>query len=95
MRPPLLTDEEVAARLVDFPDWFLERGQLTRMLQAKDFTTVMQWVDDIAAAADAMDHHPDIDIRWTKLRVSVMTHDKGGLTSLDFELAEKVDAICQ
>jgi len=94
MRPPLLSDEEVALRLVDFPLWFLERGQLTRTAEAKDFASVMQWVDAIAEAAEAMDHHPDIDVRWTKLRVSVMTHDKGGLTTLDFELAARVDAIC-
>ena len=55
---------------------------------------VMQWVDAIAEVAESMDHHPDIDVRWVKLRVSVMTHDKGGLTALDFELADRVDAIC-
>lgn len=94
MRPPLLSDEEVALRLVDFPLWFLERGQLTRTAEAKDFASVMKWVDAIAEAAEDMDHHPDIDVHWTKLRVSVMTHDKGGLTNLDFELATRVDAIC-
>ena len=56
--------------------------------------SVMQWVDAIAEVAESMDHHPDIDVRWVKLRVSVMTHDKGGLTALDFELADRVDAIC-
>ncbi len=94
MRPPLLTEAEVAVKLESFPEWFLEQGQLTRTAEAKDFSTVMQWVDAIAEVAEAMDHHPDIDVRWTKLRVSVMTHDKGGLTTLDFELAERVDAIC-
>ncbi len=95
MRPPLLSDEEVAARLTTRPAWFIENGQLTRTAQAKDFPTVMQWVDAIAEVAEAMDHHPDIDVRWTKLRASVKTHDKDGLTTLDFDLAERVDEICQ
>ena len=94
MRPSLLTDEEVAMLLAARPLWFLENGQLTRTAEAKDFPTVMQWVDAIAEVAESMDHHPDIDVRWVKLRVSVMTHDKGGLTALDFELADSVDAIC-
>ena len=95
MRPPRLTDEEVAVGLATRPLWFLENGQLTRTAEAKDFHTVMEWVDAIAEAAEAMDHHPDIDVRWVKLRVSVMTHDKGGLTTLDFELADRVDEICK
>jgi len=95
MRPPLLSDDEVDLRLADLPAWFLEQGQLTCNFQAPDFPTVMRWVDAIAEAADKMDHHPDIDIRWTKLRVSMMTHDRGGLTRLDFELAAKIDQICQ
>ncbi|MDO8733148.1 MAG: 4a-hydroxytetrahydrobiopterin dehydratase [Actinomycetota bacterium] len=94
MRPTLLSDEEIAVMLTSFPLWFLEQGQLTRTAVAKDFHTAMQWVDAIAEVAEAMDHHPDIDIRWTKLRVSVMTHDKEGLTTLDFELAARVDRIC-
>ncbi|MDO9485575.1 MAG: 4a-hydroxytetrahydrobiopterin dehydratase [Actinomycetota bacterium] len=95
MRPPLLSDEEIASRLSTRPQWFLERGQLTRTAEAKDFPTVMQWVDAIAEVAEEMDHHPDIDVRWTKLRVSVKTHDKDGLTILDFALADRVDQICQ
>ncbi len=94
MRPPLLSDEEITSRLGARPLWFLENGQLTRTAEAKDFPTVILWVDAIAEVAEAMGHHPDIDVRWTKLRVSVMTHDKGGLTTLDFELAERVDEIC-
>lgn len=94
MRPTLLSDEDVAVMLVSFPLWYLEQGHLTRTAVAKDFHTVIEWVDAIAEVAAALDHHPDIDIRWTKLRVSVMTHDKGGLTTLDFDLAARVDAIC-
>ena len=95
MRPVVLSDEEIATRLSTRPLWFLENGQLTRSAEAPDFPTVMRWVDAIAEVAEAMDHHPDIDVRWTKLRVSVKTHDKDGLTILDFELADRVDAICQ
>ncbi len=95
MRPPLLSDEEIASRLSTRPQWFLENGQLTRTADAKDFPTVIQWVDAIAEVAEEMAHHPDIDVRWTKLRVSVKTHDKDGLTILDFALADRVDQICQ
>lgn len=95
MRPPLLSDEEIAQRLVSHPQWFLENGQLTRTADAPDFPSVIAWIDRIAEVAEEMDHHPDIDVRWTKLRVSVMTHDRNGLTTLDFELADRVDQICR
>jgi 4a-hydroxytetrahydrobiopterin dehydratase len=49
-------------------------------------------VDRIAVAADAMDHHPDIDIRYTKVTISLSTHDAGGVTQADLVLAEKIEA---
>jgi 4a-hydroxytetrahydrobiopterin dehydratase len=49
----------------------------------------------IASAAETIDHHPDIDIRWTTLLISVTTHDRGGLTQLDIDLASTIDDICR
>lgn len=94
MRPPLMSDDEITTALAAAPAWQRDGEQITRTVTAPDFRTVIAWVVGIADAAELLDHHPDLDIRWTALRIAITTHDRGGLTVLDFRLAEQVDAIC-
>ena len=75
------------------PTWQVTEGQLVREIQAPTFAIAIKWVVAIAQAAEEMDHHPDIDIRWRTLRISLITHSTGCLTALDVDLAHRIDAI--
>ena len=89
----LLTDEEIDRQLRDLPDWRrdpADRAAITASFTAPDFPTGIRLVDEVADVAQQMDHHPDIDIRWTTVRLAVSTHSGGGLTQLDVELAHRV-----
>jgi len=76
------------------PLWETDGKSISKTFTATTFPEVIAWVVAIAAAAETIDHHPDIDIRWTTLRISVTTHDRGGLTQLDINLAATIDHIC-
>ena len=89
----LLTDEEVATRLVDLPDWNRAEGDepdITATYQLGDFAGALAFVNKVGAAAEEMDHHPDIDIRWDTVTLVLSTHSEGGLTSADFDLAGRI-----
>jgi 4a-hydroxytetrahydrobiopterin dehydratase len=95
MRPPLLHADEITAALRAVPLWQVSGEAITRTCTGDSFRTVIDWVDAIADAAERLDHHPDLDIRWTSLHVTLSTHDRGGLTALDFALAAQIDEICR
>jgi 4a-hydroxytetrahydrobiopterin dehydratase len=82
-----LSQAEIGTRLNATPGWKVESGELTRTFQFKDFRAAMAFVDKLADAAEAAGHHPDIDIRYNKVRVALVTHDAGGITAKDFDLA--------
>lgn len=93
-RPTLCTATEIAQHVLDVPMWRQEGATLVRELPVSDFAAAIGVVNAIALIAEKMDHHPDILIYgWNKVRVTVTTHDKGGLTILDFQLAKKVDSL--
>jgi 4a-hydroxytetrahydrobiopterin dehydratase len=92
----LLTDTEVTARLLDLPDWGRAEGEepaITATYQLEDFADALAFVNAVGAEAEAMDHHPDIDIRWNTVTLVLSTHSAGGLTAKDFELASKISRI--
>lgn len=92
--PEPLGDEALAALGVALPRWRVEGGSLVRDVEAPTFPAAIEWVVMIAEAAEAMDHHPDIDIRWRRLHLELSTHSAGGrVTALDVALAERIDAI--
>jgi 4a-hydroxytetrahydrobiopterin dehydratase len=91
----LLEPEEIDRQLADLPGWAGDGQALTRTVEAPDFPTAIEVVREVAAAAEAMDHHPDIDIRWRRLRFVLSTHSAGGVTQLDIELAHQISAIAQ
>ncbi len=91
--PDLLTPEQLAERLQGVPDWSLADGQIAREFSLATFAAAIGFVGEVAAIAERLNHHPDIDIRYRRVRIAVSTHSAGGLTSLDFELASQVDQL--
>ena len=82
-----LSDAEVAARLSSLPSWQVERGELVRTFVFADFRVAIGFVNQVAELAETAGHHPDIDIRYNRVRLGLVTHDAGGLTAKDFDLA--------
>jgi 4a-hydroxytetrahydrobiopterin dehydratase len=88
---PALPDSEIAKRVVSLPAWHIDAGELVRTFEFKDFRAALAFVNRVAELAEAAGHHPDIDIRWNKVRLALVTHDAGGLTAKDFDLAASAD----
>jgi len=86
-----LSAVDVARALAELKDWTGDTTSLRRNIKASSFAAGIQLVDAVAEIADAMDHHPDIDIRWTTITFVCSTHSAGGVTELDVELARRID----
>jgi 4a-hydroxytetrahydrobiopterin dehydratase len=91
--PELLSPEAIQTLLMEIPEWKLEGDVITRTIKFPSFLEAVDAVNNIAREAEAIDHHPDIDIRWRNVRLALSTHSAGGLTTLDFQLAKKLDQI--
>jgi 4a-hydroxytetrahydrobiopterin dehydratase len=91
--PTLIPESELSARLESIPGWKLEDRAIVRTFEHRDFVEAMAFVNSVAGAAEDANHHPDIDIRWNKVRLSLSTHSAGGLTSFDFDLAAKINTL--
>ena len=92
-RRKLLTEAEIAARLAEVPKWTRTGSAITRSWEFEDFAEALAFMNRVGALAEAMNHHPDIVNSWNKVTLTLRTHDRGGLTELDFELAKKIDAL--
>jgi 4a-hydroxytetrahydrobiopterin dehydratase len=90
---PKLSPTEIAALLHTYPNWQIESGVLTRTFQFKDFTVALTFVNQVGEQAEEAGHHPDIDIRYNRVRLGLVTHDAGGLTAKDFDLAAAIDQL--
>jgi 4a-hydroxytetrahydrobiopterin dehydratase len=73
--------------------WDDDGTSLRRTVELPSFAAAIRLVDEVAKAADEMDHHPDIDIRYTKVTFTLSTHSAGGVTDLDHELAKRIDEL--
>ena len=89
----LLDQQELDRQLDDLPGWAGDSAAISRTVQAPDFLTGVRIVAEVADIAEQMDHHPDIDIRWRTITFVLSTHSAGGVTSLDFELADRIDEV--
>lgn len=89
-----LSDKEIHSRLVSTPDWQIESGELVRTFLFKDFRASLDFVNKVGDLAENAGHHPDIDIRYNKVRLALVTHDAGGITPKDFEVAAAADKFC-
>ncbi|HWE56454.1 MAG TPA: 4a-hydroxytetrahydrobiopterin dehydratase [Acidimicrobiales bacterium] len=92
MPRPRLTDEQIEQALLA-SHWTREGDEIVRQVKRPDFKAAMAFVNQVADLAESLDHHPDIAISWNTVDLRVSTHDSGGLTDLDFELAKGVDVL--
>jgi 4a-hydroxytetrahydrobiopterin dehydratase len=90
---PALAEAEAAARLSSLPGWQIQGGELTRTFTHTDFRAALAFVNKVGDLAEQAGHHPDIDIRYNKVRLGLVTHDAGGLTGKDFDLAGSVSKL--
>lgn len=88
-----LTEEQAASRIADLPQWSLVNGSIQRTFQFKDFLEAMKFVNKAADHAEAVQHHPDILVRYNKVTLTLSTHDAGGITDKDFDFAAKADSL--
>ncbi len=93
--PPVqkLDEAKIPAALALVPNWRLNDGKITRTFQFKDFPAAIKFVEAVAVLAEQAWHHPDIDIRWNKVTLTLTTHDAGSLTEKDFALARQFDQL--
>jgi 4a-hydroxytetrahydrobiopterin dehydratase len=97
----LLSDTEIEQRLATVDEWRRGEGSspsgddaIVRDLKFADFAAAIAFVDDVAQAAEAANHHPDILVHgWNKVRLTLSTHSQGGLTDADFQLAGQIDRL--
>ena len=80
-------------RLTDLPGWSREGEAITKTYKLRDFTSAMAFVNDVADIAESANHHPDIDIRWNRVRLTLSTHSAGGLTELDLDVADRIERV--
>lgn len=90
----LLSDDDISIALATLPGWGIEDGMLVKKyVFPEGFMPAIGFVNRVADAAEAADHHPDIDIRWNTVRIAVVTHDQGGITEKDTTLAAECDRL--
>jgi 4a-hydroxytetrahydrobiopterin dehydratase len=87
-----LSAEQLAEHLKKLPGWQVENEALTKQFEFPSFVTAEEFVNSIALSAEAVKHHPDIDIRYNKVVLGLSTHSAGGLTALDAEFAASADS---
>jgi len=89
----VLTKEIVQERLRSLPEWKLEGREIVRHYTFPDFLAAMAFVNQVAEKAEKAGHHPDIDIRYNKVRLALVSHDKGGLTERDMKMAQALNSL--
>lgn len=88
-----LTDAQIQQRLTEVEGWTLEQGEIVRTYHLKDFTLALVFVGMVGFLAEKAGHHPDITIRYNKVKLALVTHDAGGITDKDFALAGQINAL--
>jgi 4a-hydroxytetrahydrobiopterin dehydratase len=89
----LLTPAQIETELGTVPAWSHQGQSIVRTFQFKDFAAAIAFVNKVATLAEQAGHHPDIDIRYKVVTLTLTTHDAGGLTRRDFRLAAAIDAL--
>jgi 4a-hydroxytetrahydrobiopterin dehydratase len=87
----LLEEEEIEQRLDELGDWEREGDEIQKVFEFDDFSAAIRFVNDVAELAERYDHHPDIDIRYNRVKLAMSTHAEGGLTPRDFDLAGEIE----
>ena len=89
----LLGDNEIEAKLAALDGWERRGDAIAKAFDRGDFVGSVGFVDSLVAPAEEMGHHPDLEISWSTVTVTISTHSEGGLTAADFELATRIDAL--
>jgi 4a-hydroxytetrahydrobiopterin dehydratase len=90
---PLLADPELAEALAGLPDWTRDGDAIVRAVRCESFRQAIELVNAVADAAEAADHHPDIEIVWRRVTFRLTSKASGGLTARDTELAAEIDRL--
>ncbi|MEL6440467.1 MAG: 4a-hydroxytetrahydrobiopterin dehydratase [Cyanobacteria bacterium J06621_8] len=90
-----LTQTEIDQQIQALPQWQQQQQTITRTFKFKDFIEAIAFVNQLVDPAEAAGHHPDLSISYNKVTVSLTTHDAGGLTQMDFDLAQKISDLSQ
>jgi 4a-hydroxytetrahydrobiopterin dehydratase len=88
-----LSEEAINSKLDELDGWERDGEAITKSFDRGDFVGSVRFVDSLVAPAEEMNHHPDLAISWSEVRVTITTHSEGGLTDNDFELASRIDAL--
>ncbi|MDJ0743598.1 MAG: 4a-hydroxytetrahydrobiopterin dehydratase [Xenococcaceae cyanobacterium MO_167.B27] len=91
----VLTQTQISEKIKILSDWTLNGKEITRTFQFSDFIAAIDFVNKLVEPAEAAGHHPDIDISYNKVTISLTTHDAGGLTDKDFALAETISQLAK
>jgi 4a-hydroxytetrahydrobiopterin dehydratase len=89
---PALPDDQVTSGLAALDGWSREGDEIVKTYELPSFPEAIEFVNSVAALAEAADHHPDLDIRYRKVRVALSTHSEGGITDKDFTLAGQIES---
>ena len=87
--------EEIDRLLADLPGWHHRGNAIEKHFDRTDFDGSMRFVNAVATIANELDHHPDLAISWNDVAITLSSHDAGGLTSRDFRLAERIEALAK
>lgn len=90
---PRLSDDDVAAGLGSLPGWNRAGDEIEKVYELDSFPGAIAFVTRVGFLAERADHHPDLDIRWRKVRVALSTHSQGGLTDKDLALAREIESV--
>jgi 4a-hydroxytetrahydrobiopterin dehydratase len=92
-RPKKLDEAEIREALAALPGWSLQSGKLHRELRFPDFVRAFGFMTSVALVAESMNHHPEWSNVYARVTIDLVTHDAGGVTQLDLELARRIDAL--
>ena len=90
---PKLPQAELDRALLDLPGWTVKDGAITKTFKHDSFPEAIVFVNAVAHLAELANHHPDIDIRYSNITLTLVTHDQGGITDKDVELARRIEEI--
>jgi 4a-hydroxytetrahydrobiopterin dehydratase len=87
-----LSDEQLEKFLIELAEWRIKDEKLFRVLRFKDFNKAIEFMNQVAITAEAMDHHPEWSNVYNKVEIYLVTHSEGGITQLDIDLAREIDS---
>ncbi len=90
---PLLSEDEIASALADLPDWTRDGEVIVRAVRCPSFRAAIDLVNAVADAAEAADHHPDIEVVWRRVTFRLTSKASGGLTARDVKLARRINEL--